>query len=129
MQFSESAQPEVYEPKKDEKMEEIKPVVAATPVKEAVKSILDVIGQLEGKVQKSHGKKLFKEVYNKETTCLPCYQKLPGWSSEYDEVFCAPDRQCTRRKCDKCNLILTKRERSRTRKHSCGRSLSASKKA
>ena len=73
MQFSESAQPEVYEPKKDEKMEEIKPVVAATPVKEAVKSILDVIGQLEGKVQKSHGKKLFKEVYNKETTCLPCY--------------------------------------------------------
>lgn len=73
VQFSESAQQEVYEPKNDEKMKEIKHVAAATPVKEAVKSILDVIGQLEGKIQKSHGKKLFKEVYHKQTTCLPCY--------------------------------------------------------
>lgn len=58
----------------------------------------------------------------KETAVLPFYKSEAVWKqSEYDDVFKKPVEQDGKRKCDRCMRKLTKRERSKTRKHSCGR--------
>lgn len=108
-------------------MAEIKEVKVKTP--EKPKSILDTIGERESNMRRSHhGKKIFKDVQFKETAVLSFYKTEAVWrQSEYDDVFRKPEEQDYRRKCDRCYKTLSKRERSKTRKHSCGRSISPKK--
>jgi hypothetical protein len=106
-----------------EVVEEAQPERTKTPDRPVAKSILDTIGERQDQMQKSHGKKIFKDVQFKETVVLPFYKTEAAWRmSEYDDVFRKPVEQDHRRKCDRCFRPLSKRERSRTRKHSCGRS-------
>ena len=107
--------------------EDTQPRATSSPPRQQVRSTLE-IGELEDKMLRSTGKKGFRDVYHKKTEhCVPYYESVPGWNSEYDEFYVRPDDQRYGRKCHKCNRPLSKRERSRTRKHFCGRSASKSK--